>query len=69
MHEVAELYNSIVFTLGAILPNDVIASTQNGYPLEAWSRETRIRFSDALTTCKQVEQQAITIISDVLDHW
>ena len=69
MRDVAELYAKFVSTLNAVLPDDFIASTQNGYPFEAWSGETRIQFADALTTCKQLEQQAVDIIADVLNHW
>lgn len=69
MRDVAQLYDDVVSTLDTVLPNDVIALTQNGYPFESWSGETRIRFADALKTCKQLEQQAIHIISDVLKHW
>ncbi|WP_312433513.1 helix-turn-helix domain-containing protein [Lacrimispora sp.] len=69
MRDVAEFYANIVSALNAVLPNDFIASTQNGYPFEAWSYETRIRFADALTICKQLEQQVIGIIDDVLMHW
>ncbi|MDR0324690.1 MAG: helix-turn-helix domain-containing protein [Oscillospiraceae bacterium] len=69
MRDVAELYSGIVSALGTVLPNEFIASFQDGYPFEAWPKETRLRFADALTTCKQLEQQALGIITDVLKHW
>jgi DNA-binding transcriptional MerR regulator len=69
MYKVSDLYASITSALSAVLPNDTVASTQNGYPFEAWSAETRARFADTLTICKNLEQQAIDIISDVLEHW
>ena len=69
MREASELYAGIVSTLGAVLPNDTIASTQNGYPFEAWSAETRLRFAGALASCKDLEQQAMDIITGVLKHW
>ena len=69
MREVSELYAGIVAALGAVLPNDAVASTQNGYPFEAWSAETRARFADALTVCKDLERQAVDAIADVLECW
>lgn len=69
MREAAELYAGIVSALNAVLPNGFVASTQNGYPFEAWSKETRICFANALKTCKQLEQQAIGLINSVLDNW
>lgn len=69
MHDVAKLYAGVVSALSAVLPDKIIASTQNGFPFEAWSAETRMQFANALTTCKQLEQQAIDIITDVLRHW
>jgi transcriptional regulator with XRE-family HTH domain len=69
MRDATGHYNSIVTALSAVLPNEIVASTQNGFPFEAWSSETRVQFADALETCKQLEQRAIGIISDVLKHW
>jgi hypothetical protein len=69
MLDVAELYNNIVSTLNTLLPNDLILSTQNGFPFEAWSSETRVRFVDALINCKQMEQQALKLIIEVLERW
>lgn len=69
MHDVADLYAGIISALSAILPNDMVNSTQNGFPLEAWSGETRIKIANALAHCKQLEQQAMSIIADVLRYW
>ncbi len=69
MQEVSGLYAEMVSALGAVLPNDTVASTQNGYPFEAWSAEKRMRLADALTACQNMEQEAIRIINDVLEHW
>jgi len=69
MREASELYAGIVSALGAVLPNDTVASTQNGYPFEAWSADIRMRFADALTVCKDLERQAVDVITDVLEHW
>ncbi len=69
MRSVAELYAGIVSALGAVLPNDMVASTQNGYPFEAWSLEKRSELADALTICKQLEEKAIDIIVNVLANW
>ena len=69
MCNVAGLYADILSTLDVVLPNEIIISRQNGYPYEAWSKETRIRFADALTVCKGLEHQAFAVITDVLEHW
>jgi len=69
MRKVAELYGGVVSALGAVLPNDYVASTQNGYPFDAWPGETRSQVADALTVCKQLEQQAVRIMADVLKNW
>jgi len=69
MRDVANLYPDVLSALDAVLPNDIVVSTQNGYPFEAWSTEKRTQIAEALTSCKQLEQQAIDIISDVLNHW
>ena len=69
MRDVGELYAGFVSVLEAVLPNDKVISTQNGFPFEAWSRETRTHFADALMVCKRLEQQAIDIITDVLKNW
>ena len=69
MREVAILYASVLSTLDAVLPSDIINSTQNGYPFEAWSVEKRNKISEALIICKQTEKNVIDIISDVLEHW
>ena len=67
--EASALYAGMVSALDAVLPGKTIFATQNGYPFEAWSRDTRILFADAVETCKQREQQAIEIINDVLKNW
>ena len=69
MRDVANLYTTVLSTLDAVLPNDLVVSTQNGFPFEAWSAEKRVQIAGALTTCKQLEQQVVDIISDVLSHW
>ena len=69
MNDVAALYGDIIATLGTVLPNDFIVQTQNGFPFEAWSKDTRGMLCDALTTCKQLEQRIIDGIADVLNHW
>ena len=69
MRDVANLYADVLSTLNVILPNDIINSTQNGYPFEAWSVEKRNQIADTLITCKEMEQQVVDIISDVLNHW
>jgi len=69
MTDVAGLYGDILSTLDAVLPNDIINSTLNGYPFETWSSEKRNQIADALLICKQLEKQAVDIISDVLNHW
>jgi hypothetical protein len=69
MRDAAGFYAGIVSILNEALPNDIIASTQNGYPSDAWQKETRIRYADTLTACKELEQKAFDIITDVLNHW
>lgn len=69
MQHVAELYAKVVSTLRVVLPRDAASSTQNGYPYEAWTSEMRSRISEALTSCKYLEQQVLDMITDVLDHW
>ena len=69
MRDVASIYADILSALDAVLPNDLIVSTQNGFPYEAWSAEKRVQIADALTICKQLEQKVVDIIADVLNHW
>jgi transcriptional regulator with XRE-family HTH domain len=69
MRDASELFAGMVSALGAVLPNDTIALAQNGYPFDAWTKEKRIQVADALTTCKQLEQQASSIITDTLKNW
>lgn len=69
MRDVIGHYNSMVSALETLLPNDFISSVRNGYPFEAWSKETRIQLADTLTNCKHLEQQILNIITDILKHW
>ncbi len=69
MREAAALYADLVSVLGAILPAEFCAATQTGFPFEAWSGETRARLAGALTACKQLEQKALDVISEVLEQW
>jgi hypothetical protein len=69
MRDVANLYADVLSTLGTVLPKEIIKSTQNNYPVEAWSSEKRNQIAEALITCKQSEQKAVDIISDVLNNW
>lgn len=36
--------------LSMVLPNDLVVSTQNGFPFTAWSQPIRLTFADALVT-------------------
>ena len=69
MQNAAELYAGVVAALETVLPNNIVNSTQNGIPFEAWSGETRAQIAEALTVCRQLEQQTADIIIDVLKHW
>jgi hypothetical protein len=69
MRDVAGFYNEVVSHMGTVLPDEFIASTQNGFPFEAWSKEKRVCLADVLMTCRQLEEQAINVIGDVLNHW
>jgi len=69
MCDVVSLYANVLSTLYTVLPNDFTVSVQNGFPFEAWSEEKRTQIADALTTCKQLEQQVLDIVTDVLNHW
>lgn len=69
MRDVSLLYAGIVSALESVLPNEVIAPIQNGYPHEAWTMEERLRIADALSHCKHSEQQANGIIANILKNW
>jgi len=69
MRNVAKLFADMVSVLGDVLPNDIINFAQNGYPIDAWVQEKREKAASALTTCKQLEQQTLNIISDTLENW
>ena len=69
MRDVSNLYVDILSTLDTVLPREIINSTQNGYPFDAWSADKRNQIAEALVICKQLEQKAVDIISDVLNYW
>lgn len=65
----SSLYAQIVSALSTLLPNDLAAATQNGFPFTAWSLPTRQTFADALEACKEYERQAIVLIEEILVRW
>jgi hypothetical protein len=69
MRETAVLYAELVSLLSEILPTDIITSSQKGYSFEAWTKETRMKLSSALTACKELEQKAMENIADAFNHW
>lgn len=69
LQDLSVLYAQMVSVLSTVLPNDLVAATQNGYPVTAWSQSKRLRIADALTACKEYERQAIILIEEVLSRW
>lgn len=63
------LYAQMVSVLSTVLPNDLVASTQNGYPVTAWTQSARLAVADAVAACKEYERQAIVLIEEVLARW
>ena len=69
MHDAACLYAEFLSVLETVLPNDFIASVQNGFPFNAWTKEQRTRLADALSACKELDRQVFDIIVRVLEQW
>lgn len=69
LQNLSAIYAQMVSVLSTVLPNDLVAATQNGYPITAWSQSIRFGIADALTACKEYERQAILLIEEVLSRW
>ena len=69
LRDLSALYAQMVSVLSTVLPNDLVASTQNGYPVTAWTQSARLAVADAVAACKEYERQAIVLIEEVLARW
>lgn len=68
LKRLAALYGQMTDVLVRELPDSVVQSTQNGFPVTAWTRDERLALADALTQVRDREEEAIAIIRELLEH-